>query len=239
MPAAQSNNSYTFTSLTCVIIIGSSKVMLSPDCAGRLRVDIMETDFTLILRARDGDEGAYRFIVQRHMGLIRRKARSFFLCGGTQDDLVQEGLIGLCKAIRDFDPEQGASFRTFADLCVTRHLITAVKAASRQKHGPLNSSVSLEGSPFMEGDGEARLGDILSAGPDIDPLNQVIANDVVENLVDNLLAMLSGFESEVLSLYLKEKSYVEIAEELGRDTKSVDNAIQRIRRKFNLLTSHE
>lgn len=172
------------------------------------------------------------------MGLIRRKARSFFLCGGTQDDLVQEGLIGLCKAIRDYDPGEGASFRTFADLCVTRHLITAVKAASRKKHGPLNSSIPLESNPFTEGEGEGRLCDIISAGSELDPLNHVVANDIVDSLIDGLLAALSGFEAEVFYLYLQEKSYDEIAAALGRDTKSVDNAIQRIRRKFNGLTGY-
>lgn len=196
----------------------------------------MEIDFSLILRARGGDDEAYRFIVQRHMGLIRRKTRSFFLCGGTQDDLVQEGLIGLCKAIRDFEPNEGASFRTFADLCVTRHLITVVKTASRKKHGPLNSSIPLESNPFISGEGAGRLSDVLSAGGDSDPLNHLITNEVIDSIVSDLLTMLSGFESEVFYLYLQEKSYEEIAAELSRDTKSIDNAVQRIRRKFNLLT---
>lgn len=196
----------------------------------------MEVDITLIQRARNGDDGAYQLIVLRHMGLVRRKARSFFLCGGAQDDLVQEGLIGLWKAIRDFDPEAGASFRTFADLCVTRQMITAVKAASRKKHNPLNSSVPLDSSPFAANEGESRLSDILSAGGESDPAESVIANETVGVLINGLLEQLSGFESEVLSLYLQEKPYEEIAAELGRDAKSVDNAIQRIRRKFNLLT---
>lgn len=204
--------------------------------AGQPGSIIMEVDYTLILRARAGDEGAYHFIVMRHMGLIRRKARSFFLCGGTQDDLVQEGLIGLWKAVRDYDPRAGARFRTFADLCVTRHMITAVKAASRNKHTPLNSSLPLESNPFTEGEGEGRLCDILAAGGS-DPVEQVIATELAGSLIHDLLTLLSVFEARVLNLFIQDRSYEEIASELGRDAKSVDNAIQRIRRKFNLLAN--
>jgi RNA polymerase sporulation-specific sigma factor len=196
----------------------------------------MEVDYTLILKARAGDEGAYSYIVARHMGLIRRKARSFFLCGGTQDDLVQEGLIGLWKSVRDFKPDAGASFRTFTDLCVTRQMISAVKQASRKKHNPLNSSIPLESNPFTDGDGEGLLSDILPSSEASEPLNRVIATEMAGNLISGLLEALSQFESEVLYLYLQEMSYEEIATEMDRDAKSVDNAIQRIRRKFGFIS---
>jgi RNA polymerase sporulation-specific sigma factor len=199
----------------------------------------MDVDYTLITKARSGDEGAYAFIVARHMGLIRRKARSFFLCGGTQDDLVQEGLIGLWKAVRDFRPDAGASFRTFTDLCVTRQMISAVKQASRKKHQPLNSSVPLESNPFTEGEAEGLLRDILADAEADEPSNQVAAREMAGSLIEGLLKELSNLESEVLYLYLQEKSYEEIAAELDRDAKSVDNAIQRIRRKFGFITGQQ
>lgn len=196
----------------------------------------MEVDYTLILKARAGDEGAYCFIIARHMGMVHRRARTFFLCGGAHDDLVQEGLIGLWKAIRDFRPDGGASFRTFAELCVTRQMISAVKQASRRKHEPLNSSVPLESNPFTEGESEGLLSDTLASGEQNEPPNQLISVELAKDMIDGLLRSLSRFETEVLNLFLQEKSYEEIAAALGRDAKSVDNAIQRIRRKFGIVS---
>lgn len=197
-----------------------------------------EVDYEIIMRARKGDEAAYDFIVTRYAGLIRRKARQFFLCGGSHDDLVQEGLIGLFKAVNDYRPDRGSSFRTFVELCVTRQIISAVKHASRDKHRFLNTAVPLEGNIFSGGEGgegEVRLSDILADSSSKEPPDQVIGAELAGNLINGLLEMLTGLEAEVLSLYLQEKSYEEIADAIGRDAKCVDNAIQRIRRKVNLL----
>lgn len=165
---------------------------------------------------------------------MRCKARSYFLAGADRDDVIQEGMIGLYKAIRDYDPSRQASFRSFAELCITRQLITAIKSATRQKHSPLNSYVSLSRSTSAEEEGDRVLADILAAREMCDPAEIVIAAWETVSIREGFMQVLSPFETEVLRLYVAGKSYQEVAESLDRGVKSVDNALQRIKRKVDL-----
>ncbi len=162
------------------------------------------------------------------------KARSYFLAGADKDDIVQEGMIGLYKAIRDFAADREASFRAFAEICITRQIITAVKTATRQKHLPLNSYVSLSKPLATEEDPDWVLMDVLEAPHVTDPAELVISNDELRSIKLAFAEILSDFEAEVLHMYVEGKSYHEIAEFLGRHVKSVDNALQRIKRKVEL-----
>jgi len=188
----------------------------------------------LIAKARSGKLDAFEAIVSKYHSFVKLKASSYFMSGGDTDDLVQEGLIGLTKAIRDYRDDREASFRSFAELCITRQIITAIKTASRQKHQPLNSYLSLSHSPTSHDDGECSLGDILPGPLTHDPLNVVISSEEVASLKDCLGRLLSELETSVLSLYLEGHSYEKIAHDIGYDTKSVDNALQRIKRKVDL-----
>ena len=163
---------------------------------------------------------------------MRLKASSYFLAGGDSDDLVQEGLVGLYKAVRDYRTDRESSFRNFAELCITRQIITAVKTATRNKHVPLNQYVSFSSTPAgAAGEGEPTLDDVLP-GPSVnDPVNQVISSEELSALVACLSTVLSDLESRTLSLYLDGRSYEEIGGRLGCDTKTVDNALQRVKRK--------
>jgi RNA polymerase sporulation-specific sigma factor len=189
-------------------------------------------DLQLVLRCRNGDSAALDVLIRRYTGFVRLKASSYFLAGGDAEDLVQEGLIGLYKAVRDFRPDKETSFRSFAELCVTRQIITAIKTATRYKHAPLNTYVSFSHTPAgQEGDGECTLGDALP-GPSVnDPSVCVISTEELQSLVFTLGTGLSKLESDALRLYLEGSSYEEMAEELGCDTKTIDNALQRVKRK--------
>jgi RNA polymerase sporulation-specific sigma factor len=191
-------------------------------------------DHYLVALAKDGRPDAYDMIVRRYRGFVRLKASSYFLLGGESDDLIQEGLLGLYKAIRDYRTDRESSFRNFAELCITRQIITAVKTATRNKHTPLNQYVSFSQTPAAAGDSETTLDEILP-GPSVhDPVNQVIASEELASLVSCLSGVsgvLSDLESRVLSLYLDGHSYELIAERLECDTKTVDNALQRVKRK--------
>lgn len=171
-------------------------------------------------------------IVKRYHGFVRLKASSYFLVGGDWDDLVQEGLVGLYKAVRDYRTDRESSFRNFAELCITRQIITAVKTSTRNKHAPLNEYVSFAQTPASAaGEGEQTLEEILP-GPTVhDPVFQVISSEELHSLVGCLTSALSELESSVLSLYLDGRSYEEIAGRLDCDTKTVDNALQRVKRK--------
>ena len=193
-----------------------------------------DEDLALIEEARAGRIDAFEALICKYQGFVKLKASSYFMSGGDIDDLVQEGLIGLHKAIRDYRDDREASFRSFAELCITRQIITAIKTASRQKHTPLNSYLSLSHSPSNHDEGECSLGDILPGSPIHDPLNQVISSEEVDSLKDCLNRLLSDLETKVLKLYLEGRSYEAIASRLGCDTKSVDNALQRIKRKVDL-----
>jgi len=188
-------------------------------------------DLQLVLKARNGDSGALDVLIRRYTGFVRLKSSSYFLAGGDSDDLIQEGMIGLYKAVRDFSPEL-SSFRSFAELCVTRQIITAIKTATRFKHSPLNSYVSFSHTPAgQESEGDCTLGDALP-GPSVDdPSVCVISTEELQSLVFTLGSGLSKLEADALKLYLEGESYEEMAERLGCDTKTIDNALQRVKRK--------
>ena len=189
-------------------------------------------DLRLVLRARIGDGSALDVLIRRYTGFVRLKASSYFLAGGDSEDLIQEGLIGLYKAVRDFRADKETSFRSFAELCVTRQIITAIKTATRFKHAPLNTYVSFSHTPAgQEAEGECTLGDALP-GPTVDePSVCVISTEELQSLVVTLGTGLSRLEADALRLYLEGSSYEEMAEELGCDTKTIDNALQRVKRK--------
>jgi len=188
-------------------------------------------DTYLVALAKRGSADAYERIVKRYRGFVRLKASSYFLLGGDSDDLIQEGLVGLYKAIRDFRTDRESSFRNFAELCITRQIITAVKTASRNKHAPLNQYVSFAQSPAASGDAETTLEDILPGPISEEPAERAIATEELRALVACLASVLSELESRVLSLYLDGYSYEQIGERLECDTKTVDNALQRVKRK--------
>jgi RNA polymerase sporulation-specific sigma factor len=188
-------------------------------------------DLQLVVRARNGDQVALDTLIRRYTGFVRLKASSYFLAGGESDDLIQEGLIGLYKAVRDFRSDKETSFRSFAELCITRQIITAIKTATRFKHAPLNTYVSFSQTPAGQDESECTLGDALP-GPGVDdPAVCVISTQELQSLVFCLGTGLSPLESDALRLYLEGNSYEEMADELGCDTKTIDNALQRVKRK--------
>ena len=190
-------------------------------------------DLQLVLRARNGDGAALDGLMRRYTGFVRLKASSYFLAGGDSEDLIQEGLIGLYKAVRDFRTDKETSFRSFAELCVTRQIITAIKTATRFKHQPLNQYVSFSHTPAgQDGDGECTLGDALPGSAVEEPSVVVISTEELQSLVFTLGTGLSTLESDALRLYLEGSSYDEMADELGCDTKTIDNALQRVKRKI-------
>ncbi len=189
-------------------------------------------DAVLVTAAQGGDQVASGELIRRYRGLIRCKARSYFLAGAGRDDIMQEGMIGLFKAIRDYDPARQASFHSFAELCVTRQMITAVKSATRRKHTPLNGYVSLSKPATADEEGERLLSDIIAARDICDPADIVIGAWETDFIRTGIVESLSSFECDVLRLYTNGKSYQEIAERLDRHTKAVDNALQRIKRKM-------
>ena len=190
-------------------------------------------DLQLVLKAANGSAAAMDHLIRRYTSFVRLKASSYFLAGGDADDLIQEGLVGLYKAVRDFRPDKETSFRSFAELCVTRQIITAIKTATRFKHAPLNTYVSFSHTPAgQEGDGDVTLGDALP-GPTVnDPSVRVISTEELQALVGCLSTTLSPLEADALRLYLEGSSYEQMAEELGCDTKTIDNALQRVKRKI-------
>ncbi len=209
----------------------SARTAAAPKTAQRVQREL--EDLQLVLKARNGNQAALDQLLRRYHGFVRLKASSYFLAGGDSDDLIQEGLIGLYTAIRDYRSEKETSFRSFAELCVTRQIITAIKTATRFKHSPLNTYVSFAHSPAgYDGDGECTLGDALP-GPGIDdPALCVISTEELQSLVFCLGSGLSSLESDALRRYLDGLSYEEMAEELGCDTKTIDNALQRVKRKI-------
>jgi RNA polymerase sporulation-specific sigma factor len=194
-------------------------------------------DLQLVLKARNGSQTALDALMRRYAGFVRLKASSYFLAGGDGDDLVQEGMIGLFKAVRDFRADKETSFRSFAELCVTRQIITAIKTATRYKHAPLNTYVSFSHTPAgQESDGDCTLGDALPGPAVHDPSLCVISTEELQSLVVSLGNGLSELEADALRLYLEGNSYEQMAEELECDTKTIDNALQRVKRK---IISHQ
>ena len=189
-------------------------------------------DLQLVIRARNGDPHSMDTLIRRYTGFVRLKASSYFLAGGDSEDLIQEGLIGLYKAVRDFRSDKETSFRSFAELCITRQIITAIKTATRFKHAPLNTYVSFSQTPAgQESEGDCTLGDALP-GPLVDePSICVISTEELQSLVFCLGTGLSKLEADALRLYLEGCSYEEMAQELDVDTKTIDNALQRVKRK--------
>ena len=191
-------------------------------------------DDELVARFQDGDNDALDVLLQRYRRFTRAKARGYFLIGADSDDIEQEGMIGLFKAVRDFRPDRQASFRAFAELCITRQIITAIKTATRQKHQPLNSYLSLSGSRPGDEQGSGSVEEVLEAKGLIDPIEFIISMEDLRSMRQMMTEMLSKLEVEVLRLYVEGKSYQEIAGVLGRHVKSIDNALQRIKRKLDM-----
>jgi RNA polymerase sporulation-specific sigma factor len=205
--------------------------MLVAHLSHKPHAQVQVDDMYLIALAKQGDATAYNRIVRRYHGFVRLKASSYFLAGGDSEDLIQEGLVGLWKAVRDFRSDRESSFRNFAELCITRQIITAVKTATRNKHSPLNQYVSFSSTPAGTSEGEPTLDEII-AGPTVhDPANQVISSEELQSLVGCLSTALSELEARVLALYLDGRPYEEIADRIGVDAKTVDNALQRVKRK--------
>lgn len=193
------------------------------------------TDSELVLLANDGDDLAMEALIARYKNFVRAKTRSYFLIGADRDDIIQEGMLGLFKSIRDFDGDKNNSFRTFAELCVTRQIITAVKTATRLKHTPLNNYVSFN-KPVYEDDTEKTLLEILNNRLELDPEEIVINKEKLAETEEKIKNSLSKFENTVLNLYLSGKNYQEIAILLEKPAKSIDNALQRIKKKImNLI----
>nr|WP_286678837.1 RNA polymerase sporulation sigma factor SigH [Candidatus Aquicultor secundus] len=192
------------------------------------------TDSQLVIAAREGNDSALEFLLDKYKNFVRLKARAYFLIGADWDDLVQEGMIGLYKAIRDYREGRQASFRAFAELCITRQIITAIKTATRQKHRPLNSYVSLNRPVYFEDESDRMLMDLLSGAEIADPVELVISGEEIQSMQTSFGEILSDLEAQVLKLYIDGKSYQEIADELNRHVKSIDNALQRVKRKVEL-----
>lgn len=188
-------------------------------------------DQVLVARAKAGNGKASDQLIRRYQKFVRLKASSYFLVGGDADDLIQEGLVGLFKAIRDYRSDRESSFRSFAELCITRQIITAVKSATRNKHSPLNQYVSFGQSPAAAGESQTTMEEILPGPSCSDPLNQAISSEELACLVSCLQGNLSEMEAAVLGYYLEDRSYEDVAALLECDTKTVDNALQRVKRK--------
>ncbi len=189
------------------------------------------TDEEIVELAKCGNVGALEFLINKYKNFVRAKARTYFLIGADREDIIQEGMIGLYKAIRDYRYDRQASFRAFAEICVTRQIITAIKTATRQKHIPLNSYVSLN-KPVFDEESERTLGEVVVTEKDGNPEDLFINQENLMDIESTMNKILSPLEQEVVGLYLEGKSYQEIAEQLNRHVKSVDNALQRVKRKL-------
>ncbi|WP_073203361.1 RNA polymerase sporulation sigma factor SigH [Gracilibacillus kekensis] len=202
-----------------------------------MRVENRDIDFQhfddneLVLLVQDGDTQALEFLIYKYKSFVRAKAKTYFLVGADHEDIAQEGMIGLYKAIRDFQADKLSSFRGFAELCITRQIITAIKTATRQKHMPLNSYISLD-KPIYDEDSERTLLDVLEATIAMDPQELLVNRERYGEMESKLAELLSNLERKVLLLYLEGKTYQEISSELNRHAKSIDNALQRVKRKL-------
>ncbi|MBR5345782.1 MAG: RNA polymerase sporulation sigma factor SigH [Clostridia bacterium] len=194
------------------------------------------TDEDVVSLCHEGDSRAVEFLLNKYKNFVRSKARSYFLIGADHEDIVQEGMIGLYKAIRDFRADKLASFRAFAELCITRQIITAIKTATRQKHIPLNSYVSLN-KPLYDDESDRTLLDVIIEGKTSSPEDLLISQENLQTINLRIGEVLSDLEQDVLYAYLDGKSYQEIAKMLGRHSKSIDNALQRVKRKLEKFLS--
>ena len=206
-------------------------VSLNAGTAKRVIKDYELTDEVMVEDAKDGDTDALEYLIRKYKNFVRAKARSYFLIGADREDIIQEGMIGLYKAIRDYKSDKLASFRVFAELCITRQIITAIKTATRQKHIPLNSYVSLN-KPIYDEESDRTLLDVISGHKITDPEELVISREELIHIEETIGEILSSLEWNVLTLYLQGRSYQEIAYDLDRHVKSIDNALQRVKRKL-------
>ncbi|MEN3314453.1 MAG: polymerase sporulation-specific sigma factor [Acidimicrobiaceae bacterium] len=197
---------------------------------GAVHVEFSDDD--LVVLFRQGHLEALELLFERYRRFTRAKARSYFLVGADRDDIEQEGLIGLYKAVRDYRPERESSFRAFAELCVTRQIMTAIKSATRHKHQPLNQYVSLSGFRSPDGYDDRSVEDLLDTHHVPDPADMVVSSEGMDEMRTCMAQMLSQLEVAVLDLYLEGRSYQDIGEALERHPKSIDNALQRIKRKL-------
>ncbi|WP_373317771.1 MULTISPECIES: RNA polymerase sporulation sigma factor SigH [Paenibacillus] len=188
-------------------------------------------DEDIVEAVRNGDSEALEYLINKYRSFVRAKARSYFLIGADREDIIQEGMIGLYKSIRDFRGDKLASFKAFAEICITRQIITAIKTATRQKHIPLNSYVSLD-KPIYDEDSDRTLLDVICGSRVCDPEELIINQEEFTGLEDKMSEILSDLERKVLMLYLDGRSYQEIAVDLKRHVKSIDNALQRVKRKL-------
>lgn len=189
------------------------------------------TDEDIVEEARTGDTQAMEYLIRKYKNFVKVKAKAYFLVGADKEDIIQEGMIGLFKATRDYRRDKLTSFKAFAELCITRQIITAIKTATRQKHIPLNSYVSLN-KPLYDDESDRTLLDVISGGKVTDPEELIISSEELYSMENKIVELLSDLEWEVLMAYLDGKSYQEIADELKRHVKSIDNALQRVKRKL-------
>lgn len=217
--------------------LGAAESLQEPEGALEEEEPAFSSDYTtlgdedVVALCRQGDTIAEEYLLNKYKNFVRSKARSYFLIGADHEDIVQEGMIGLYKAIRDYRPDKLSSFRAFAELCITRQIITAIKTATRQKHIPLNSYVSLN-KPLYDEESDRTLLDVIIEGRATNPEELIIGQEDLRNINHKIDEVLSGLEQEVLRAYLDGKSYQEIADNLGRHVKSIDNALQRVKRKL-------
>ncbi len=207
---------------------------LAPEAKGSSNIYLeleFKSDEDIVSEAKEGNTVALEYLILKYKNFVKAKARSYFLIGADREDIIQEGMIGLYKAIRDFRGDKLSSFRAFAELCITRQIITAIKTATRQKHIPLNSYVSLN-KPIYDEDSDRTLLDVLSGTKITDPEELMINREEYNDIEYKMGEILSDLEWKVLTLYLEGKSYQEIAEDLDRHVKSIDNALQRVKRKL-------
>lgn len=190
-----------------------------------------KSDEEIVAQAKSGNNRAQEYLISKYENFVKAKAKSYFLIGADKEDIYQEGMIGLYKAIRDFNPEKSTSFKAFAEICVIRQIITAIKTATRQKHIPLNTYISLN-KPLYEEESERTLLDVLAGLKITDPEELMISKEQIGYIEEKISKVLSGLELEVLTSYLDGKSYQEIASDLERHSKSIDNALQRVKRKL-------
>ncbi|MCD1171917.1 RNA polymerase factor sigma-70 [Bacillus anthracis] len=188
-------------------------------------------DEAIVELVRKGNTDALEYLIRKYKNFVRAKSRSYFLVGADREDIVQEGMIGLFKAIRDYKEDKLSSFKAFAELCITRQIITAIKTATRQKHIPLNSYVSLD-KPIYDEESDRTLLDVISEAKVTDPEEMIISQEEYTDIESKISELLSDLERKVLSLYLDGRSYQEISEQLNRHVKSIDNALQRVKRKL-------
>ncbi|MFS0865306.1 RNA polymerase sporulation sigma factor SigH [Fredinandcohnia sp. 179-A 10B2 NHS] len=200
------------------------------DNGNRLYYDRLE-DEEVVELVHTGESEALDYLINKYKNFVRAKARSYFLIGADREDIVQEGMIGLYKAIRDFKEDKLSSFKAFAELCITRQIITAIKTATRQKHIPLNSYVSLD-KPIYDEESDRTLMDVISGAKVLDPEELIINREKFDDIEEKMAELLSDLERKVLALYLDGRSYQEISEDLNRHVKSIDNALQRVKRKL-------